>query len=66
MRRPLSNGILYLVLGVIFTFFAIQNVQQSGWGFFTYLLIILATLDFGSGLRFIMIHFQLKQHQKKK
>ncbi|MET3700125.1 uncharacterized protein DUF4305 [Bacillus oleivorans] len=61
MRSPLFTGILYLALGIIFTIFAIQSVRDSGWGFFTYLLILLATMDFGSGLRFVMIHYQLKK-----
>lgn len=64
---PLSSGILYIILGLLFTFFAIQNVQvDEGWGFFTYLLIILATFDLGNGIRMVMFHFKLKTVQKNK
>lgn len=64
---PLSSGILYIVLGLLFTFFAIQNVQEDeGWGFFTYLLVILATFDLGSGIRMVLLHFKLKTIQKNK
>ena len=66
-RSPLFSGVIYLLLGVLFTYFAVQNVQNDeGWGFFTYMLIFLATLDFGSGLRMIMLHFKIKKQLKNK
>jgi hypothetical protein len=61
------SGILYLALGTLFTVFAIQDINATGeWGFFTYLLIILATFDFGSGIRMIMLHFMIKKQQYNK
>ncbi|KAA9016039.1 YdiK family protein [Niallia endozanthoxylica] len=66
-QSPLFSGIIYIFLGTLFTFFAIQNINEDGgWGFFTILLIILATFDFGSGIRMILFHFQLKRQQTKK
>jgi hypothetical protein len=64
-RSPLFSGIVYILLGSLFTYFAIQNVNESGWGLFSYLLVMLATFDFGSGIRMILFHFKLKQIQKK-
>lgn len=64
-QSPLFSGIVYILLGSLFTYFAIQNVNESGWGFFSYLLVVLATFDFGSGIRMILFHFKLKQIQKK-
>jgi hypothetical protein len=64
-QSPLFSGIVYILLGSLFTYFAIQNVNESGWGFFSYLLVALATFDFGSGIRMILFHFKLKQIQKK-
>lgn len=51
---PLFSGFTYLFLGLLFVYFAIQNVQESGWGIFTILLVVLATFDCGSGLRMII------------
>ncbi len=65
-RSPLFSGIIYIILGVLFTYLAIQNVQESGWGFFTYMLVFLATIDFGSGLRMVMIHFKIKKQLNQK
>ncbi|MDQ0157726.1 YdiK family protein [Robertmurraya andreesenii] len=66
-QSTLFSGILYIVFGLFFTFFAIQNLQQTGeWGFFTYLLILLATFDIGGGLRMVFFHFKLKSIQKNK
>lgn len=55
-------GIIYLFLGILFTFFAIQDVQEGGWGIFTLLLAILATLDFGKGVKMILYSILLKNN----
>ncbi|MFK2827193.1 YdiK family protein [Bacillus sp. B190/17] len=64
-QSPLMTGILYLILGSFFTYLAIEDVNTGGFGFFTYLLILLATMDIGSGLRLVMMHFRLKSSEKK-
>jgi hypothetical protein len=64
-RSPLFSGIVYLILGLLFTYFAVQNVNDQGWGFFSYLLVVIATFDLGSGIRMILFHFKLKNVQKK-
>ncbi|MBT2663092.1 YdiK family protein [Bacillus sp. ISL-45] len=64
-QSPIFSGIVYILLGSLFTYFAIQNVNETGWGFFSYLLVALATFDFGSGIRMIMFHFKLKNIQNK-
>ncbi|KKK36251.1 hypothetical protein WQ57_20350 [Mesobacillus campisalis] len=64
-RSPLFSGIVYLILGLLFTYFAVQNVNDQGWGFFSYLLVVIATFDLGSGIRMILFHFKLKTIQKK-
>ncbi|GIN64011.1 hypothetical protein J27TS8_40040 [Robertmurraya siralis] len=67
IRTPLFSGILYIVLGLLFTYFAVQDVQRNGeWGIFTYLFVILATFDFGSGIRMVLFHFKVKAIQKDK
>lgn len=64
-RSPLMSGIIYIVLGCLFTYFAIEDVTLNGWGFFSYLLVILATFDFGSGLRMIFFYNRYKDKIKK-
>ncbi|WP_170006315.1 YdiK family protein [Bacillus fonticola] len=59
-RSPLFTGVFYLILGLLFTYFATRNVQQEGWGFFTYLLVLLATFDTGVGIKLIFFHFAIK------
>lgn len=65
-QSPIFSGIVYILLGSLFTYFAIQNVNETGWGFFSYLLVALATFDFGSGIRMVLFHFKLKNNQNKK
>jgi hypothetical protein len=64
-RSPFVSGIIYFVLGGLFTYFAIGEVQENGWGFFSYLLVILATFDFGSGIRIIFFYNKYKDKLKK-
>ncbi|MBS4216674.1 MULTISPECIES: YdiK family protein [Neobacillus] len=64
-RSPLFSGLIYLILGALFTYFAIDDVQNNGWGFFSYLLVILATFDFGSALKMIAIHFKYRDKMNK-
>ena len=65
-QSPLSLGIIYTSLGILFTAIAIQNVKSAGWGIFSYILILIATMDFGSGIRMILLHFKVKSAQNKK
>ncbi|PLR98658.1 YdiK family protein [Bacillus sp. T33-2] len=64
-QSPLFSGIVYILIGILFTYFAVQNVNEDGWDFFSYLLVILATFDLGAGIRMIMFYFKLKNLQKK-
>lgn len=58
---PLLSGIIYIALGVIFTIIAIHDVQTNGeWGILTYLFVLIATFDLGSGIKLILFHFKLK------
>lgn len=63
-QSPLFSGIVYIALGLLFTYLAVENVNQTGWGFFSVVLVLLATFDIGSGVRMIQFHFKLKQIQK--
>ncbi|WP_066372462.1 YdiK family protein [Neobacillus fumarioli] len=63
-RSPLLSGFIYLLLGGLFTYFAVNTVQTNGWGFFSFLLIILATVDIGSGIK--MFAFYMKYRDKMK
>ena len=65
-RSPLFSGLIYILLGGLFVYFAIDDVQANGWGFFSYLLVILATFDVGSGIKMIVFHIKYKDQLKKK
>jgi hypothetical protein len=64
-QSPLFSGITYVFLGALFTYFAIQSVADHGWGFVSYLLVLLATFDIGTGIRAILFHLKMKNKQKK-
>ncbi|WML50175.1 YdiK family protein [Neobacillus sp. PS3-34] len=64
-QSPLFSGIVYILLGALFTYFAIQDVSDDGWGVFTYLLVLLATFDVASGLKMIGFYIRFKSQIKK-
>ena len=66
-RTPLFSGLIYIILGILFTYIAIQDIQRNEeWGIFTYFLIIIATLDLGTGLRMVAFHFKIVKSKQKK
>ncbi|WAA12576.1 YdiK family protein [Fervidibacillus halotolerans] len=64
MKSPISVGIIYILLGIIFTFFAIQQVLIYDWGFFAYLLIIFAGIDIGTGIKIFYMDFLQKKKKE--
>lgn len=62
---PLRSAIFYFIMGIIFIYFAFQTIDETVFNPLTILLVILATLEFGIGIRFLQFHIKLKQQQKK-
>lgn len=62
---PLRMSILYFLMGILFTYLAIDSVSDSGWNIVTTIFAVIATLDFGVGIRAVRIHFHLKKNSKK-
>ena len=64
-QSPLAAAILYFALGSVFVYLAIEQVNRSGWTFFSYLIVFLATMDIGAGIRLLNLHFRVKRMKKK-
>lgn len=60
-RSPLFMAALYLILGGIFTYLAVISVEDTIWNFYTLLLMVMATFDFGLAIRLILLHRQTKR-----
>jgi len=65
-RSPVFSGFIYILLGCLFTYFAVQDVNENGWGFFSYMLVFLATFDFGSGIKLFFFSYKFRDQLKKK
>jgi hypothetical protein len=67
MRRtsPFLMGIMYTLMGVLFTYLAIQSVEDTIWNFGTILLIAVATFDFGVAIRMFSLNNKIR-HLKNK
>lgn len=61
---PLFLGIVYILLGIVFTFWAIRLVNTDGWGLLAYLLLFIATIDIGGGIRLIGVHFKTRKNHR--
>jgi hypothetical protein len=57
---------LYLILGGIFTYLAVISVEDTIWNFYTLLLMVMATFDFGLAVRLILLHRRTKHINRQK
>ncbi|WP_181350527.1 YdiK family protein [Thalassobacillus sp. CUG 92003] len=62
----LFRAFLYFLLGIGFTYIAIQVVEGSIYNFTTMLLVVMATIDFAVAIRLISLHFKIKNSNEKK
>ncbi|WP_332696808.1 YdiK family protein [Halalkalibacter lacteus] len=62
---PITMALLYFSIGVLLTFFAIQNVSTSGWNFWSYLIVSFAAVDFMIAYRFYRLRKVIKKLQKQ-
>lgn len=62
---PKVAAIIYLAMGVLFTFMATRTAGETIWNVPTVLLMVFATFEFGVAIRLITIHFKMKKNNKK-
>ncbi|MFD3449955.1 YdiK family protein [Microbacteriaceae bacterium 4G12] len=65
-RSPLFMASLYFLLGCIFTYLAVTSVVTTVWNFYTMLLIVMATFDFGLALRLVFVNIKLRKKTDSK
>lgn len=51
---PYTMALIYVAMGALFTYLAIQSAEETIWNFSTVLLMIIATFDFSTAIRFIL------------
>jgi hypothetical protein len=61
---PFFMGILYFAMGIVFTVLAIQSKTEDIWSFSTVILMIVATFDFGVGIRMMILAKAVKKLKK--
>lgn len=68
MRRtsPFAMGIIYALMGTLFTYIAVGSATETIWNFSTILLALVATFDFGVAIRMFALHFKIKKITKAK
>ncbi|MDM5186717.1 YdiK family protein [Bacillus sp. DX4.1] len=64
-NSPLFMAALYFLLGCIFTYLAIINVEDTIWNFYTLLLAGMATIDFNLALHLILVKFKTKTKKEQ-
>lgn len=58
---PISMGIFYLSMGILFTYLAVNSSGEGLWSFPTILLMLIATFDLGVALRMFNLSFKTKK-----
>ncbi|MBD1383152.1 YdiK family protein [Metabacillus arenae] len=63
---PSGMGIFYLVMGILFTYLAINSADGGIWSFPTILLMVIATFDFVVAIRMFSISRRIKNMKQNK
>ncbi|PXW87867.1 uncharacterized protein DUF4305 [Pseudogracilibacillus auburnensis] len=58
----MKMAIFYFIMGILFTYLAINSINDTIWNTTTILLAVVATLDFGVGFRYLRMY---KKQPKK-
>ncbi|MDQ0228331.1 YdiK family protein [Metabacillus niabensis] len=66
--NPISMGIFYLVMGLLFIYLAIStaNASKGIFSFPTILLMLMATFDIGVAIRIFLFTRKVKKNNKQK
>ncbi|WP_017754992.1 YdiK family protein [Calidifontibacillus oryziterrae] len=59
---PYTLGFIYAAMGIMFTFLAIETAQKSIWNVSTILLMLIATFDFSTAIRFFTYKRRLQNN----
>lgn len=59
------SGLFYILLGCLFAYLAINSGDDNIWGIRTLLPALIATYDFGIGIRLLRVSFYMRKNQDK-
>ncbi len=64
--NPISMAIFYLIMGLLFTYLAINSAKDGLFTFPTILLMLIATFDMGVAIRMFALSRKIKKMNIKK
>lgn len=64
--NPISMGIFYLTMGLLFTYLAINSAENGVFSFPTIVLMLIATFDIGVAIRVFTLSKKIKKMNAKK
>lgn len=64
--NPITMGIFYLTMGLLFTYLAINSAAKGLFTFPTILLMLIATFDLGVAIRMFSLSAKVKKKSEKK
>ena len=62
---PLFMGLIYTLMGTLFTYLAIGSAEKGILDFTTIILMAVATFDFGVAIRIFNLRYKIKKIQKQ-
>lgn len=60
---PYTMSLIYAAMGSLFTYLAIESAQETIWNLPTVILMIIATFDFSTSIRFFLYKRLIKRKQ---
>lgn len=61
----MRSSIIYFILGIMFTYMAVISITDTIWNITTILLLLVAALDFGVGIRYLRTDLARRKNEKE-
>lgn len=62
--NPNSMGLFYFVMGILFTYLAINTADETIWSLPTIILMLLATFDYAVSIRMFVFSYKMNKTKK--
>ncbi|PKR76526.1 DUF4305 domain-containing protein [Halalkalibacillus sediminis] len=63
---PVFLATIYFLMGIAFTYIAIESATDTIWNLTTIIFMLIATFEFGVAIRMFTIHSLMKKQNGKK
>lgn len=65
LKNIFSQILMKFAFGALFIYFAVDDINSSGWGLLAWISIFFATNNISTGIQMLMMYFKIKDKVNK-